>query len=109
MKIFQESDMIKGWFVGDFDPVVFKSSQCEVGVKRYKTGDYEPAHVHKIATEITMVIEGRAQMGPTELTKGSIVMLEPGEGTDFRALEDTLTVTVKVPSVPGDKYDFHSA
>ena len=32
------------------------------------------------------------------------VLLEPGEATDFRALEATTTVVVKMPSVIGDKY-----
>jgi len=105
MKIYQEKDMIKGWFVGNFDPVAFKSSDCEVCLKRYKTGDYESFHIHKIATEITAIVEGRAQMGTNELKKGSIVVLNPGEGTDFKALCDTLTIVVKTPSVPGDKYD----
>jgi hypothetical protein len=35
---------------------------------------------------------------------GTIVHLQPGESTDFEALEATLTVVVKRPSVKGDKY-----
>jgi hypothetical protein len=35
---------------------------------------------------------------------GDIVMLEPGEPTDFEALTDVTTVVVKMPSVIGDKY-----
>ena len=35
---------------------------------------------------------------------GDIIVLEPGEATDFRALEKTTTVVVKMPSVLGDKY-----
>ena len=25
-----------GWFVGDFDPAVFKTKNCEVGIHEYK-------------------------------------------------------------------------
>ena len=38
------------------------------------------------------------------LTTGDIVILEPGEPTDFTALEPTMTVVVKMPSVIGDKH-----
>jgi hypothetical protein len=31
-------------------------------------------------------------------------VIEPGEGTDFQVLEDTITVVAKVPSMLGDKY-----
>ena len=35
---------------------------------------------------------------------GDIIMIEPGEATDFEALSDVTTVVVKTPSVAGDKY-----
>ena len=35
---------------------------------------------------------------------GSIVMVEPGDTTDFRAVTDVVTVVVKLPSIAGDKY-----
>jgi len=99
------SDMIKGWFVGDFEPTVFKTKDVEVALKYYKSGDTEQRHVHKIATEITVVIFGLATMNGKELEKGSIVVIEPNESTDFVATTNTATVCVKVPSVKGDKYD----
>ena len=36
---------------------------------------------------------------------GDIVLIEPGEDTDFEALTDVTTVVVKAPSVMGDKYE----
>ncbi len=35
---------------------------------------------------------------------GDIVMVEPGEATDFVAITDAVNVVVKMPSVMGDKY-----
>ena len=35
---------------------------------------------------------------------GDIIILDPGDATDFRTLEPTTTVVVKMPSVAGDKY-----
>lgn len=108
MNVFHEKDMIKGWFIGNFSPAILKMDACEIGLKRYKAGDYEHAHVHKIATEITFVVEGKVKMQDVVFEKGSIIVLEPGEGSDFHVLEDAITVVVKTPSIIGDKYDLYS-
>jgi hypothetical protein len=39
-----------------------------------------------------------------EWTNGDIVVLSPGEVTDFEALTDAVNVVVKTPGVLGDKY-----
>lgn len=49
MKNYKLDKMIRGWFVGNFDPSVFKTNDVEVGVKEYKKGDTEEKHHHKIA------------------------------------------------------------
>ena len=104
MKTFRLQDMKGGWFVGDFVPTCLKTSDCEVACKHYKKGDAEDAHVHKIATEITLVSEGLVKMNEVIYKSGDIIVLEPGDATDFHALEDTTNVVVKVPYVAGDKY-----
>jgi quercetin dioxygenase-like cupin family protein len=43
-------------------------------------------------------------MNGREFAAGEIVLLEPGEAASFEALEDSVTVVVKSPSVPGDKF-----
>lgn len=96
--------MIKGWFVGNFEPSMFPTEACEVAVKHYKAGDREGAHFHKIATEITVIVKGRVRMMNREWGEGDIVMLEPGEVTDFEALTDAINVVVKLPGATQDKY-----
>ncbi len=96
--------MVKGWFVGDFAPVAFRTPGVEVGVKAYQAGDREVAHLHKVATELTLIVSGRAVMCGREWGPGDIVTVEPGEVTAFEALTDVTTVVVKLPSVSGDKY-----
>lgn len=96
--------MVRGWLVGDFEPAVLRSSEVEVGIKRYKSGDYESRHVHKIATEITVVVSGKVEMNDISYVTDDIIVLEPGDETDFRAIEDSVTLVVKLPSVAGDKY-----
>jgi len=104
MKVFKLDDMTRGWFVGDFLPVAFQSKECEVAVMKYKAGDNEKKHMHKVATELTVVVEGRIKMNGVEYQEGDIIVMEPGEATDFEALTDAVDVVVKVPSVKGDKY-----
>ncbi len=104
MKNAHLDDMVKGWFVGNFVPSAFSTDTCEVAVKRYKAGDSEGAHFHKIATEITLVLSGKVQMAGRSWAAGDIVVLNPGEVTSFDAFEDSVTVVVKVPGATDDKY-----
>ena len=96
--------MTSGWFIGDFEPTCMRTTACEVALKSYKAGDHEDVHVHRVATEITVIAAGSVTMNGRVFREGDIVILEPGEATDFQAVGDALTVVVKMPSVIGDKY-----
>lgn len=105
MKTAKLQDMVKGWFIGDFDPSLCKTNDVEVAVKEYKAGDYEKRHYHKIATEYTVIIKGRVRMNGVEYAAGDIIVMEPNESTDFECLEDdTVNVVVKLPGASNDKY-----
>ena len=105
MKSYKEKNLIKGWFVGSFDPSCFKTNVCEVAVKRYQANDYEPSHHHKISTEITFIVNGSVLMNGIQYNTGDILAIEPNESTDFLCLTDVTTVVVKVPCVHNDKYE----
>jgi quercetin dioxygenase-like cupin family protein len=104
MKHARLEDMVKGWFVGGFQPTALATQACEVAVKRYRAGDREAAHFHKVATEVTLVLSGRVRMAGREWGEGDIVVLAPGEVTDFEALTDAVNVVVKTPGALDDKY-----
>jgi quercetin dioxygenase-like cupin family protein len=104
MKKAQLDDMFKGWFVGDFNPTAFSTDQCEVAVKSYKEGDSDAAHYHKLAHEITLVLNGTVSMLDQTWQSGDIVVIEPGEVSSFTALTDATLVVVKVPGAKDDKY-----
>jgi hypothetical protein len=105
MKTFNINDMVKGWFVGDITPVAFSTGAVEVAYKEYKKGDYDKAHHHKIATEITLIATGSVRMNGVVYKKGEIIVINPLDVTDFEALEDSSTVVVKVPGAKNDKYE----
>ena len=104
MKLNKLSEMFRGWVVGNFEPTLYKTDDVEVAVKEYKAGDKEEKHYHKIATEITVIVSGHVLMNGLTYSSGDIITIEPGEATDFEALQDTTTTVVKLPCVKDDKY-----
>lgn len=104
MKLYNLDDFTKGWFVGDFEPTLWKTNDVEVAVKHYDVGDYDEKHYHKIATEITIIADGMVRMNGQIYTKGDVIVIEPGEATDFKVLHPTITTVIKFPCVKGDKY-----
>jgi hypothetical protein len=104
MEVYSINEMTKGWFLGNFEPSVIKTEDFEVAAKSYSAGDYEPSHYHKIAKEITVILSGIALMNNIEYKENDIIVIEPGESTDFLAKTDIKTVVVKIPSVKNDKF-----
>jgi quercetin dioxygenase-like cupin family protein len=43
-------------------------------------------------------------MAGHRLTEGDIIIIEPGEESDFRAITDVITAVVKIPGANNDKY-----
>lgn len=97
-------DMVKGWFIGNFTPSLFMTNDVEVGVKKYKAGDAESSHHHKVATEFTVILNGEVEMNNKRYTDGDIIKIVPGVSSDFKAITDVVTVVVKIPGANNDKY-----
>jgi mannose-6-phosphate isomerase-like protein (cupin superfamily) len=96
--------MVGGWFVGAFEPTALHLDAAEVAVKHYRAGETEAVHVHRLATEVTLVLSGRARMCGREVGPGEILVLPPGVASGFHAITEVTTVVVKTPSAPGDKH-----
>jgi hypothetical protein len=104
MKAVPLAEMFRGWFVGDFEPTLHRTRDVEVAVKTYAAGVSEDRHYHRIATELTVILDGEVEMNGERFGAGQIVVIEPNESTDFHALTDVTTVVVKLPGAPNDKY-----
>ncbi len=98
------SAMTKGWFIGNFSPTLCATEAVEVAIKEYPAGFSEEWHYHKIATEFTVIVSGEVEMNGRRYCKGDIIVIPPGEGTDFTALTPTVTTVVKLPGATNDKY-----
>lgn len=105
MKKYILSDFFKGWFVGNFEPSIIKTNDVEIGIKKYKAGDYEKAHFHKIATEITVIISGEVIMNNSHYYENDIILIEPNDSTDFICVTDVITAVIKYPGANNDKYE----
>jgi quercetin dioxygenase-like cupin family protein len=97
-------DMKGGWYIGNFEPSVFKTSEFEVGHKIHPKGDKWDSHYHKEADEITFLLRGKMVIQGRELISGDIFMIPKYEIADPIFLEECEVIIVKFPSVIGDKY-----
>jgi hypothetical protein len=104
MEVAKIKDFLGGWFIGNFEPSLYKTNDVEIGIKYYKSGDREGHHHHKIATEFTAIISGKVLMDGQIYESGEIIMIKPNISTNFEAITDTVTVVVKIPGANNDKY-----
>ncbi len=103
------------WFVGHFVDVeqmnLRKTDQAEVQLRRHPEGNRKEgwARNHKACT-LVILIRGRFVV---EFQEGEVVLGEEGDYAlwppdlphSWRAEEETLVVTVRWPSLPGDQQD----
>jgi hypothetical protein len=104
MKKFTLEQMINGWFIGDFEPSILKTTNFEIAVKYYNAGTKELKHLHKVATEITVIVSGKVKVNNIIYVSGDIILIDPNEIVEFEAIEDTSTTVIKTPSILNDKY-----
>lgn len=104
MKVYKMSDMIGGWFIGDFEPTTFNTENFEVCYKQHPKGEEWDTHYHKISTEINYIIRGEMMINDDLLKEGDIFILEPNEVSKPEFLTDCELIVVKTPSAKNDKY-----
>lgn len=94
---------VGGWVVGNFEPSLFKNSQLEVCIKRFKAGEYEEEHFQLSAHEVTIVLSGTCELAGVTLQSDDILVIPPRLSASFRAISDCTVIGIKWPSVPEDK------
>jgi len=105
MKKFQQSDCgYGGWYVGQCEKAIFRTDKFEVAHAFNAKDDISAKHYHKVATEINLITSGQVLVNGDLIQAGEGFVFEPGETCECRYLEDTYTLVIKTPSVPGDKY-----
>lgn len=105
MQTYNLSDFYRGWFLGNFNPSIHKTKEFEVGILTHSKDENWPRHYHKIATEINILLEGRMTINDKLILENTIFVIEPEEITKATFLTDCKVLCIKVPSIPGDKYE----
>lgn len=104
MEIHKFNKFTKGWFIGDFDPVVLKTDQFEVAYQTHKKGEIHDIHYHKKSREYNLLLTGSMIINEQELNEGDLFIIEPYEVSEPTFLTDVSLVVVRIPSIKGDKY-----
>lgn len=104
MQVYKTDDLIGGWFIGQFDGAVFKTSACEVSYKQHHANEKLAAHYHKAADEINYLISGSMSMGEQRLDAPCIFVVPKGEVAYPEFYTDVSLIVVKVPGALNDKY-----
>jgi dTDP-glucose pyrophosphorylase len=93
----------RGWFIGNFEPSVFKTTDFEIGMLLHTKGEKWTPHYHENMTEINLLVSGDMILNDKKLKVNDIFTFKPGQIAAPIFLEDCHILCIKVPSVPGDK------
>lgn len=94
-----------GWFIGDFEPSILKTQGFEVALKFHKKNENWPAHYHKMAEEINVLVNGVIKINGILINPGDIFVIEKEEIVKCEFLSDCNMIVVKIPSILNDKYE----
>ncbi len=93
-----------GWFVGDFEPSIFKNPFFEVAHHSHKKNDATFPHYHQVTNELNYIVRGEMMVDKKHLKAGDMWIYEPWDISDVEFLEDTDLMIIRWPSIPTDKY-----
>lgn len=102
MKHFHIEDMHLGFFVGDFEPSVFRTDAVEMAIKQIAKGTLDSGYYREVDTEIINVLSGEIECNGKQFRAGDILLYKPGEMINIFALEDTKVLISKFPGTKGD-------
>lgn len=104
MKVSHINDMKGGWFIGNFEPSLFKNDNFEVAYKFFDKDEFHEPHTHKIATEYNYLAKGKLSVQGKTIESGQIFIFQPGELSDVVFLEKCEIVVIKTPCIKNDKF-----
>ena len=105
MKKYNLKDFEKGWFIGNFEPSIFKTKEFEIALLSHHKDEVWPKHFHKEADEVNVLISGSMAVNNVQIFPGDIFHIEKNEIVEPIFYEDCKLICVKFPSIPGDKYE----
>ena len=98
------ADFTRGWFIGDFQPSIIKTSEFEVAKLSHKKNEKWGFHYHSLATEINVLLKGSMTINGMDVSTNSIFICDKNQVACPIFNEDCDILCIKVPSKPDDKY-----
>jgi NDP-sugar pyrophosphorylase family protein len=103
-KTYKLKNFVRGWFVGNFEPSIIKTSDYEIAIIHHKKDEQWDYHYHKLADEINILLKGSMLINNRRVNEKHLFMIPSKQLTCPIFLEDCYVLCIKVPSAPGDKY-----
>jgi len=104
MKRANIKDFRAGWFVGDFEPSIFKNPFFEIAHHKHTTGQETFPHYHAVTNELNYIVDGELMVSGNHFKSGDMWIYEPNEVSDVEFLTDVNLIVIRWPSIPSDKY-----
>ena len=106
MRLSKKNEFKGGWFVGDFDPSIFKNPFFELAHHKHAKGCETFPHYHAVTHELNYIVRGELKVSGKLLSQGDMWIYEPNEVSEVEFLADSELIIVRWPSIPSDKYDY---
>jgi len=103
MKIYKHSDMINGWFIGNFSPSVIKTDNFEVCLKDINPNIKDCSHYHLKGNEVTLIVSGILKINNKTLKEGDIFLIEPNEKVFPVCLKKGKIIAIRDCSIKNNK------
>lgn len=103
MEILDVNNIVRGWFVGNFDNTLYKTDACEVAYKYHFSGEDWPAHFHEHSDEINYLVTGQMEINGQKMEAPCVFIIRKGEVAKPRFITAVTLIVVRVPGIPHDK------
>lgn len=103
MKVKNIDDCVRGWFIGNFDESILKTTDFEVAYMKWSKGPFPDMHFQRVATEYNLLTRGSCIVNGVTYREGDFFVFEPYVVNEGEWLEYSECVVVKTPSAPNDK------
>lgn len=104
MKVLDINDFKAGWFIGNFEPTILKTSDFEIALKIHKRDEKIQSHRHNHTVEYNLLTDGKMEVNGSQIEEGNIFIFEKSEICNVKILSEIAKVVcIKVPSNPKDK------
>lgn len=106
MKTEHINNMKAGYFMGDFEPNIFRTDKVEMAMKEFPKGTLDSGYYRKKDVEVVVVLSGQIEVNGRKYDKGSMVRFDPYEMINIFAVTDSSLMIIRTPGTKNDIYRY---